>query len=570
MTPSITPGPSSPSPPPNRPATPTTSSLNAARRAGELAELAGGTAVDLLVVGLGATGAGVTLDAASRGLSVAAIDAHDLAFGTSRWSSKLIHGGLRYLASGQVGIAYQSAAERGVLMTRTAPHLVRALPFVLPLTPLVAPGQAALALAGLRAGDLLRLSAGTPRAVLPGPRRISAMETLRLAPALHPYGLRGGLLSWDGQVTDDARLVIALARTAAAHGARVLTRCRALALSGDGAEIRDELTGAVHTIRARAVINATGVWAGGLVDEVPLRPSRGTHLVLRAETLGGRTCGLHLPVPGESGRFVLVLPQGDGRVYVGLTDEPVDGPVPDVPTPTEAEIGFLLDVLGSALDVPVHRDDVIGAFAGLRPLRDDGHGRTADISRRHEILIARSGVVTVVGGKLTTYRRMAQDAVDAALTAMRPGVRTGGRDGRDVSPGGTRRLPLVGAAPPAALKALETTPGLRSAAISPEVARRLILRYGTEAPAVVAAGAADPALLEPIADGLPVIGAELVWGVRHEGALDVSDLLDRRTRIGLVPADKQRALPAARAALAAALAVPAAQPDTRSDDATST
>jgi glycerol-3-phosphate dehydrogenase len=551
--------PTPPTPPPpstsrtSPPTAPASSSLNAARRSRELAELAGGAVVDLLVVGLGATGAGVALDAAARGLSVAAIDAHDLAFGTSRWSSKLIHGGLRYLASGQVGIAYQSAAERGVLMTRTAPHLVRALPFVLPETPLVAPGQARLALAGMRAGDLLRRSAGTPRAVLPGPRRVSAMETLRLAPALRPYGLRGGLLSWDGQVTDDARLVIALARTAAAHGARVLTRCRALALSGAGAEVRDELTGTVHTIRARAVVNAAGVWAGGLVDEVPLRPSRGTHLVLRAETLGGRTCGLHLPVPGERGRFVLVLPQEDGRVYVGLTDEPVDGPVPDVPTPTEAEIGFLLDVLDSALDVPVHRDDVIGAFAGLRPLRDDGHGRTADISRRHEILIARSGVVTVVGGKLTTYRRMAQDAVDAAVAAVTAGTPTAARrrraGGGDVPPSGTRRLPLIGAAPPAALAALESAPELRSAAISPEAARRLVRLYGTEAPAVVAAGAADPALLEPVADGLPVIGAELVWGVRHEGALDASDLLDRRTRIGLVPADKERALPAARAAL---------------------
>ena len=526
------------------PTAPATSSLNAARRARELAELAAGTTVDLLVVGLGATGAGVALDAAARGLSVAAIDAHDLAFGTSRWSSKLIHGGLRYLAAGQVGIAYQSAAERGVLMTRTAPHLVRALPFVLPETPLVTPGQAALTLAGLRAGDLLRRSAGTPRTVLPGPRRISAMETLRLAPALHPYGLRGGLLSWDGQVTDDARLVIALARTAAAHGARVLTRCRAIALSGAGAEVKDELTGAVHTIRARAVINAAGVWAGGLVDDVPLRPSRGTHLVLRAETLGGRTCGLHLPVPGERGRFVLVLPQDDGRVYVGLTDEPVDGPVPDVPAPTEAEIGFLLDVLDYALDVPVHRDDVIGAFTGLRPLRDDGRGETADISRRHEVIVARSGVVTIVGGKLTTYRRMAQDAVDAAVAVV--------NGGRHVPPGVTRRLPLVGAAPPAALAALEVGPELRSAAISPETARRLVRRYGTEAPAVVAAAAADPALLEPVADGLSVIGAELMWGVRNEGALDAADLLDRRTRIGLVPADKERALPAARAALSEA------------------
>jgi glycerol-3-phosphate dehydrogenase len=504
-------------------------SLNADRRTRELAELAGGTTVDMLVVGLGATGAGVALDAASRGLSVAAIDAHDLAFGTSRWSSKLIHGGLRYLSSGQIGIAYESAAERGVLMARTAPHLLRAMPFVLPLTPLVSTAQAAVTRAGLRAGDLLRLAAGTPRAVLPGPRRLTTVEALRLAPALRPYGLRGGLLSWDGQLTDDARLVTALARTAAAHGARVLTRCRALAVAGDGAEVRDSLTGTTFTIRARAVVNAAGVWAGGLVDEVRLRPSRGTHLVLRAADLGDLACGLHVPVPGERGRFALVLPQGDGRVYAGLTDEPVTGPIPDVPVPSEAEIGFLIDVLGSALDVPIRRADVIGTFAGLRPLLDDGRGRTADISRRHQVLTSRTGVVTVVGGKLTTYRRMAQDAVDAAVAGR----------GLAAGPCRTRRLPLVGAMPPG------SPPPPAGRDVPQRLVGRLVRRYGAETPAVLALAAADPDLLAPVADGLPVIGAELAWAVRHEGALDASDLLDRRTRIGLVPADRERALPIA-------------------------
>lgn len=205
-------------------------SLNAARRERDLAALPG-EVVDVLVVGLGATGAGAALDAASRGLSVAAIDARDLAFGTSRWSSKLIHGGLRYLARGQVDVAHESAVERGALMRHTAPHLVRALPFVLPLTPLVPRSQALLAGGGMRAGDLLRCAARTPRSVLPGPRRLSAVETLRLAPALRPHGLRGGLLSWDGQLADDARLVTAIARTAAGHGARVLTRCRAIGLA---------------------------------------------------------------------------------------------------------------------------------------------------------------------------------------------------------------------------------------------------------------------------------------------------------------------------------------------------
>ncbi|MFD5766389.1 glycerol-3-phosphate dehydrogenase/oxidase [Streptomyces sp. NPDC127049] len=522
------------------------SSLDAARRRRELERLADGTGgavravgagasggsdgiVDVLVVGLGATGAGAALDAATRGLRVVAIDAHDLAFGTSRWSSKLIHGGLRYLASGQLDVAHESAVERGVLMERTAPHLVRAQPFVLPLTPLVSRGQAALAQAGFLAGDLLRVGARTSRRTLPRPRALSAVETRHLAPALRPTGLRGGLLSWDGRLSDDARLVTAIARTAAAHGARILTRVRALELHADGALVRDETTGETLRVRARTVVNATGVWAGGLVDDVRLRPSRGTHLVLRAEDLGRLSSGLHIPIPGETNRFVLVLPQGDGRVYVGLTDEPVDGDVPDVPEVPETDIGFLLDVLGSALDVSLQRSDVVGAFAGLRPLLDttDASGRTADISRRHAVLTSPDGVVTVVGGKLTTYRRMAQDAVDAAVAAR----------GLDAGPCRTASLPLVGAAAPRVLAGLD-------------VPSRLVHRYGSEAPAVHALGVRDPALAEPVVPGHPVTGAELVWAVRHEGALDVSDLLDRRTRIGLVPEDRAAAEPAAREALA--------------------
>ncbi|MFJ4467043.1 glycerol-3-phosphate dehydrogenase/oxidase [Streptomyces sp. NPDC089424] len=515
------------------------SSLTAARRGRELTEATDGRVVDVLVVGLGATGAGVALDAAARGLDVVAIDAHDLAFGTSRWSSKLIHGGLRYLASGQLDVAHESAVERGVLMERTAPHLVRAQPFVLPLTGLVSRGQAALTWAGLRAGDGLRLTARTARATLPAPRRLTAVETRHMAPTLRPEGLRGGLLSWDGKLTDDTRLVTALARTAAARGARVLTRVRALELSASGARIRDELTGEEGEIRARAVINASGVWAGDLVDGIRIRPSRGTHLVLRAERIGPLPAGLHIPVPGETNRFVLVLPQDDGRVYVGLTDEPLDGPVPDVPEVPETDIGFLLDVLGSVLDVPVGRDDVVGAFAGLRPLLDTSAtaapgtaARTADISRRHAVLTSPDGVVSVVGGKLTTYRRMAQDAVNAAVTAR----------GLSAGPSPTAALPLVGAAAPRALSALRAP-------------RRLVQRYGTEAPAVHALAADEPRLGEPVVPGHPVTGAELVWALRHEGALDEADLLDRRTRIGLVPADRAEALEAVRGFVGEALAL---------------
>ncbi|MEU2377342.1 glycerol-3-phosphate dehydrogenase/oxidase [Streptomyces misionensis] len=507
------------------------SSLDAARRTRELAEAADGRTVDVLVVGLGATGAGAALDAAARGLDVVAVDAHDLAFGTSRWSSKLIHGGLRYLASAQFDVAHESAVERGVLMTRTAPHLVAAQPFVLPLTPMVSTAQASIAWAGLRAGDMLRLAARTPRQVLPAPRRLSATEARHLAPSVRASGLRGGLLSWDGRVTDDARLVTALARTAAAHGARVLTRVRVLELTGTGARVRDELTGEEGEIRARAVINAAGVWAGGLVDGIRIRPSRGTHLVLRSRRLGELPAGLHIPIPGETNRFVLVLPQGDGRVYVGLTDEPVEGGIPDVPEVPETDIGFLLDVLGSALDTPVARNEVVGAFAGLRPLLDTSTGgapiRTSDVSRRHAVLTSPDGVTTVVGGKLTTYRRMAQDAVDAAAGAR----------GLAVRPSRTAALPLVGAAAPERLRALP-------------VPRRLVRRHGTEAAAVHALTIEDPGLAGPVLPGHPVTRAELLWAVRHEGALDESDLLDRRTRIGLVDEDREAALAVAREVLA--------------------
>ncbi len=489
--------------------------------------------VDVLVVGLGVTGTGCALDAVSRGLSVLAVDAHDLAFGTSRWSSKLVHGGLRYLANGQVGVAHESAVERGVLMEVTAPHLTHALPMLLPLDAATGRRQGAFLRAGFGAGDLLRVAARTSRETLPRPRRISATEALHLAPVLSGTGLRGALLSWDGQLEDDARLVTTLARTAAALGAEIRTRARVLELDGHGARLRDELTGATHTVTARAVVNAAGVWAGGLVDDVHLRPSRGTHLVVRGETLPGLRVALTLPVPDERNRFVNVLPQPDGLCYLGLTDEPVDGDQPDVPEPSDTEIEFLLDTVSSGLGRPLTRSDVVGAYAGLRPLLQ-ADGRTADLSRRHAVLASASGVVTVVGGKLTTYRRMAQDAVDAAVAGA----------GLTAGPCRTARLPLAGAAS------------------RPELARlagslpspRLVRRYGADAGLVLAdareaTGLADDELLAPVSGHVPVTLAELVFGVTHEGAHDVADLLDRRTRVGLVAEDRASAEPLARRAL---------------------
>lgn len=482
-----------------------TAALNAARRAADLAALEGGEVVDVLVVGGGVTGAGIALDAAARGLSVALLEAHDLAYGTSRWSSKLVHGGLRYLAKGDVPLAHESAVERGILMTSTAPHLTRSLPQLIPLHSQISRGLAAFVGTGLRAGDLLRRAARTPSALLPPPRRVSAPEALALAPGLRASDLRGGLLSFDGQLVDDARLVVALARTAASLGARILTRTPVVNLTGDAAEIRDGAR--LLEIRARAVINAAGVWAGHLAPSVRLRPSLGTHLVLSGPALGIGNTAVTVPVPGSRSRFVFLLPQRDGLTYLGLTDEPFEGDIPDEPVAPPSDVDFLLTVASSVLARPLTRDDVLGAYAGLRPLLD-APGRSADLSRKHAVLTSPDGVLTVVGGKLTTYRRMAEDAVTAAVTAAN----------LPAKPSRTRHLPLVGAAPRPILSTVD----------APE---RLVAKYGTEAPQVAAL---DPT---PIAENLAITAGEIQWAVQQEGALDADDVLHRRTRIGLVPAN---------------------------------
>ncbi len=496
-------------------------SSTSGRRDGSTATITAGTeglptTVDVLVVGLGVTGAGVALDAASRGLDVLAVDAFDVAWGTSRFSSKLVHGGLRYLAKGQLGVAKESAVERGILMERTAPHLVRALPMVIPLTPEISGPQAFLARRGVGAGDLLRLFARTSRETLPKPRRITATETRTLAPVVR-HDVRGGVLSWDGQLEDDARLVLGIARTAASHGARIHTRTRVLELTGTSALVRDELTGTEHRIEARTVINATGVWAGHLVPGITLKPSRGTHVVLRKASLPGVRCAVMAPVPGSSNRFVFALPQPDDTFYVGLTDDEVDE-IPDVAAVPEEDVDFLLGVISRALEVPLTREHVVGAYAGLRPLLASG-GSTADLSRKHAVLTSETGVITIVGGKLTTYRQMAEDAVDAALAHA-------GIDARGCM---TTNLPLLGAADRPTLAGL-TAPA------------RLVRRFGTEAGLVLTNalgfGLTEAEALTPVSPTIPATLAELIFGITHEGAADVDDLLDRRTKIGLIPEDR--------------------------------
>ena len=487
------------------------------------------TDVDVLVIGLGITGAGVALDAASRGLSVLAVDARDIAWGTSRFSSKLVHGGLRYLANGQIGVAHESAVERGILMQTTAPHLVHALPMLIPLTPSVPRSNAALARVGVAAGDLLRAGARTPAALLPRSRRIPVARTLALAPVAKRDGLRGGVLSFDGQLEDDARLVVNMARTAVAYGADVRTRLSVKNATGTSAVLVDA-AGGEHLVSAKAVISAAGVWAGDLDEDIKLRPSRGTHLVVRADRFPGVTCAVMAPVPGHANRFVFALPQQDGTFYIGLTDEEVEGPLPDVPEVPDADVDFLLEIINSALEIPLTKDDVVGAYAGLRPLLDS-EGSSADLSRRHAVLVSKSGLITIVGGKLTTYRQMAEDAVDKAVELAH-------LTAEDCQ---TKHLPLLGAAPSWVLSGVSGD-------------KRLVRRFGTDAKlvldnAVEWTGSSPADLLAPVAPGVPATFAEFVFAVTHEGAASVDDILDRRTKIGLIATDAEAARPAAERAL---------------------
>lgn len=494
--------------------------LNAARRSRELDLLADADEVDLLVIGGGVTGAGVALDAASRGLSVVLAEAHDLGFGTSRWSSKLVHGGLRYLATGDIAVARESARERHLLMTRIAPHLIRPLPQLLPFVDGVSMKQRIVGSIGFLLGDGLRRNARTPSSILPRPRRASVADAVSMFPALSRRGLRGGMIGTDGQLVDDARLVTAIARTAAAHGAMILTRTRAIDVDGGGATLQDTLGGGSLRVRARAVVNAAGVWAGQLDPDIRLRPSRGTHIVLDAVALGNPTAALTVPHPGSISRFVFALPVQLGRVIVGLTDVDAPGHIPDVPVPGDDEIEFLLGTLSQALDRRLTRDDVRGSFAGLRPLVESGVGEsTADISRRHRVEVSSNGTVGILGGKLTTYRAMAEDAVD--LAARHAGL--------TIRAGRTAALPLVGAPD-------SPVPDAGTAGSSSAVLRA---RYGAEAASVFAAGGPDGA--ERVADGIDVTRAEIAFAVRGEGALDADDVLDRRTRIGLVQNDRDAA-----------------------------
>jgi glycerol-3-phosphate dehydrogenase len=474
------------------------SCLTAERRTRELTAMRADV-VDVLVIGGGVTGAGVALDAATRGLSVALVEKNDLAAGTSRWSSKLAHGGLRYIVAGQIGVAWESAVERNHLVRTIAPHLVQPMRFVIPSLPGNGLADRMLARVAFGIADTLRWASRTP-ATLPKTTWVDAGAARAIAPTLRP-DLRGGFLHVDGSLEDDARLVVGVARTAAAHGARIITHCAASDVSAIGATVEDTLTGERFDVSARSVVVAAGVWSGGLVSGVPLQPSKGAHLLVRPEALDNPTAAFNILVPGSRNRFVFAVPRPDGLVQIGLTDDAVDEVV-DEPQVTESDEGFLLATLSSGLSRPVTSADVVGRFAGLRPLLGVASGGSpADISRRHALL-DRDGVVVIVGGKLTTYRLMAQDAVDRVARRL-------GHDAASV----TTTLPLVGA----------------SATVDTTAPERLRRRFGAEAAAVAACGP-----LEPVAPGVPALKCEVGWAIAAEGAMTSSDV-DSRLRLDVVP-----------------------------------
>ncbi|MDO4929268.1 MAG: glycerol-3-phosphate dehydrogenase/oxidase [Corynebacterium sp.] len=499
--------------------------LNGTRRAHELAALQN-SEVDLIIIGGGITGVGIALDAASRGLSTVLLEKHDLAFGTSRWSSKLAHGGLRYLTKLQVGIAHNSAVERGVLMSHTAPHLVRALPQVAALGADTTVVQKIAMRAGFLAGDALRITAGTSATVLPRSHYASPRKTRELCPAVSPLKLRGAWVNYDGQMIDDARVVTALARTAAEAGATILTYCDVREATGDSVEVHDRESGETFSLRAQAVIAATGVWVAQHDRKIKVRPSRGTHIVVDADTLGNPTGALTVPLEGSISRYLFILPEQHNRCYIGLTDEESPGAIPDVPPTPEEDITFLLDGVNRALDLHLQRSDVRAAFTGLRPLIDDGTGAaTADLSRRHAILEADSGLISVTGGKFTEYRLMAEETLDYVIARRNLHPTKGCH---------TKELAFVGAPAHAA------SAGVSDYELS-QIPPCIVHRFGAEAVNVVAhCPVARPLEFLP---GFDVTRAEVAYAFSHEGALYPENVVDRCTRIGLVPADRQRALP---------------------------
>ncbi len=474
---------------------------------------------DVLVVGGGITGAGVALDAATRGLRVALVDKGDLASGTSSKSSKLVHGGIRYLQQKEIGLVYEALAERQILR-KTAPHLVRVLPFLLPV----------FTKDGLLPRRLARLLGTTMWAYdLTGGlrigklhKRVSKEEALRYMPTLPAGNIAASYIYYDAQA-DDARLTLTVAKTAAAHGAVVVNYATLVGLAKDaagnvsGAQVR--VDGDEIDVRARTVVNATGVWSDEIraLDDTThtttIRPAKGIHITV-PWSLVRNEIAVVIPVPKDR-RSVFVVPWGgDGGphrfTYIGTTDTDYDGPTDD-PQITAADVEYLLRAINGASTTKITEADILGTWAGLRPLVAAAKSeRTADLSRRHSVHTSPAGVVTVTGGKLTTYRRMAADAVDEIVKVV-------GRGGRSR----TKRVTLAGA----------------DGWDAPDIPKHLAERYGRDGREVAALERSDPQLAKPLIEQLPYSRAEVVYAARAEMARTVDDVLSRRTRARLLARD---------------------------------
>jgi len=491
---------------------------------------------DVLVIGGGITGAGIALDAATRGLSVALVEKDDFAAGTSGRSSRLVHGGLRYLEHGEFGLVRESLRERSILF-RLAPHLVRPVPLYM-----LAAGRRRRARyrAGLTGYEMLAAgrNIGYHQAVSAG----------RVAEAIPGLGEPSRGIRYFECQTDDARLTIEVARAAAAAGAVLANHARVTGLLGDGrvtgAAVTDEITGQGFEVRARTVVNATGIWAERVAElaagsgGVRLRPSKGVHLVFAPGTVR-TTAALAVPSAEHDGRYIFVVPWED-RVYAGTTDTPYDGDLDD-PAVGDADRDSILAAV-AGLFPGVTGDDVVASWAGLRPLlgQDDaGDATSSDLSRKHAVFPGPFGFYTITGGKLTTYRAMAEDLVDRVAADL-------GRQGRGgltgAGPCRTREIPL-GLHGSAAVAVRLARDEVARLGLPPRTAVRLVQRYGDDWRQAAQLIGEDPTLGEPVADGLPVLGVEVALARSREMALTDEDIYVRRTRLttlGLTPSAGSR------------------------------
>ena len=499
--------------------------LSPVARSRALDELDGGP-VEVLVVGGGVVGAGIAVDAALRGLSVALIERGDWASATSSRSTRLLHGGIRGLETGDIRLVAEAVAERNLVAQRLAPHLVRPASLLYPLTHRA--WERAYAAAGGLLYDLLGRGPGRPRD-LPGFRLLRRSECLAAAPCLRAEAVRGAVRLGEGLV-DDARLTLELVRTAAALGARCVSRGYVTRLWREGGRVCgadwvDVETGRRLRTPSRVVVCAAGVWTPQLLAGVdrpaalPVRPSKGAHVVVPRDRIDSGS-GLVLRTTRPDWRtrsFIFVVPWDRRYWILGTTDGdwPHD---PDRPAATAADVDFILDRCNRLLRSPLRRGDVIAAYAGLHPLTDAGHADLSLASRASRVVRPLPGLVVTAGGKLTTYRRMAQRAVDAAV-------------GPSSGPG-TSTLPLLGARGWRDRRADLVQVG-RQAGLPAETVDRLLGRFGTQLPVVLAAAGANAGLLQPLPGAPDHLQVEVTYAVQHEDARTLGDVLDRRTRIGV-------------------------------------